>query len=433
MANAHLEDLADRIRPRAASNLLLWGIVAFVLVFFIWAAFAELDRSVRGTGRVIPSSELQKVSNLEGGVIERIFVRAGQRVRQGDPLVTLDPTATGSEFGSGSAAIGALEVKATRLEAEANGRTPVFATARDVAMADQIRIELALYQSRVSELAGLTGAANARLVQAQRAVAEAESAYRARIATRDARQAEARLLRPLVERGIEPRLSLIQAEGNADAAASEAAAAATAISRAQAAVAEARSSLMQAVSDWRSRASTELAATQAELAARRRAIPALAERVDRTTLRAPLPGTINRVLITTRGAAVQPGQPLVEIVPSDESLLIEVQIRPQDIGSVRMGQPAQVALTAYDRSLYGTLAGEVVGISPDAVSEERTGETFYIVRVRTASNALRDADGRTHPAGVGMIAEADLLGERRTVLQYILTPITRLTERAFRE
>lgn len=433
MAETHLEDLADRIKPRAASNLLLWGVVGFVLVFFIWAAFAELDRTVRGIGRVIPSSQLQVVSTLEAGIVEQIFVRSGQRVREGAPLVLLDATQSGAELGSGSAALSALEVKSARLEAEVAGRTPVFPAPRDDVMRDQIRIEQALYQARASELAGLTGVANARLSQAQRAVAEAQAAYSARVANRDARQAEARILRPLVERGIEPRLSLIQAEGAAAAAAGEAAGAAAAISRAQASVAEARSSLAQVTSDWRARASTELATTQAELAARRRALPALAERVQRTTVRAPLAGTVNRVLVTTRGSAIQPSQPLVEIVPSDESLLIEVRIRPQDIASVRMGQSARVAITAYDRSVYGTLEARVVAISPDAVNEERTGETFYLVRVRTSANALRDRQGRAFPIGPGMIAEADLLGDRRTVLQYILSPLTRLSERAFRE
>ncbi|MGE0180440.1 MAG: HlyD family type I secretion periplasmic adaptor subunit [Sphingomonas sp.] len=433
MAETHLEDLTDRIKPRAASNLLLWGIVGFVLIFLLWAAFAELDRTVRGMGRVIPSSELQVVTNLEPGIVEQIFVRGGQRVRQGDPLLLLDPTASGSELGSGAAALSALEARAARLEAEVAGRAPIFPAPRDDVMRDQIRIEEALYRSRTAELAGLTGAARARLAQADRAVAEAQAAYRARIASRDARQAEARILRPLVERGIEPRLSLIQAEGAAATAASEAAAAAAAITRAQASVAEARASLAQATSDWRARASTELATTQADLASRRRAIPALAERVQRTTLRAPLAGTVNRVLVATRGSAVSPNQPLVEIVPSEESLLIEVRIRPQDIASVRMNQTARVAITAYDRSVYGTLEGRVVAISPDAVNEERTGETFYLARVRTGANVLRDREGRAYPIGPGMIAEADLLGDRRTVLQYILGPLSRLSERAFRE
>lgn len=433
MTETHLEDLADRIKPRAASNLLLWGVVGFVVVFFLWAAFAELDRTVRGTGRVIPSSQLQVVSNLEPGIVQQIFVRSGQRVRAGDPLLLLDPTQSGAELGGGAAAISALEVKSARLEAEIAGRAPVFPTPRDAAMSDQIRIEAALYRARATELAGLTGAARARLEQAQRAVAEAQAAYQARVASRDARQAEARILRPLVDRGIEPRISLIQAEGAAAQAASDAAAAAAAISRAQAAVVEARASLSQAVSDWRARASTELAAAQADLAARRRLIPALAERVERTTVRAPLPGTVNRVLVTTRGSAVQASAPLVEIVPSEESLLIEVRVRPQDIASVRMSQSARVAITAYDRAVYGTLEAQVVAISPDAVIEERTGETYYVVRVRTAVNALHDRQGRSYQIGPGMIAEADLLGDRRTVLQYLMSPITRLSERAFRE
>ena len=184
MAETHLEDLTDRIKPRAASNILLWGIVGFVVVFLIWAAFAELDRTVRGMGRVIPSSELQVVSTLEPGIVEQIFVRGGQRVRAGDPLLLLDPTQSSSELGSGSAALSALEVKAARLEAEVAGRAPVFPAPRDAVMGDQIRIEEALYRARQAELAGLAGAAGARLSQAERAVTEAQATYQARVASR---------------------------------------------------------------------------------------------------------------------------------------------------------------------------------------------------------------------------------------------------------
>lgn len=433
MATTHLEDLTDRIKPRSASNLLLWGVVGFVVIFFVWAAFAELERTVRGIGRVIPSSQLQIVSNLEGGVVERIFVRAGQVVRANDPLLALDPTTTGAELGSGSAALAALEVKAARLEAEVAGREPVYPQARDALMAEQIAIEQGLHRSRMTERNSLLGAAQARQAQAQRAVAEAQAAYAARIAARDARQAEARILRPLVERGIEPRLALMQAESAAAVAASEAAAAAASIARAQASVVEARASYGQLDADWRARAATELAAAQTELGARRRALPALAERVDRTVLRAPLAGRVNRVLVTTRGGSVQPGQPVVEIVPSEETLLIEAQVRPEDIAFVRMDQEARVGITAYDRSVYGTLDGRVIGISPDAVVDERTGESHYVVRVRTTSNALRTEAGTVLPIGPGMVAEISLIGDTRTVLQYILTPITRLGERAFRE
>jgi adhesin transport system membrane fusion protein len=150
-------------------------------------------------------------------------------------------------------------------------------------------------------------------------------------------------------------------------------------------------------------------------------------------VRAPLPGRINRVLTTTRGGSIAPGAPLVEIVPSEESLLVEARVRPEDIAFVSLNQRAKIAITAYDRSVYGTLDGRVVGMSPDAVTEERTGETFYLVRVRTGETALRDQRGREMPIGPGMVAEVDLLGDTRTVLQYILSPITRLSETALRE
>ena len=433
MHGTHIEDLTDRIKPRTASNVLLWVVVGFVLVFFIWAAVAEIERTVRGMGRVIPSSQLQVVSNLEGGIVSEILVRQGQLVRTGDPLIRLDPTLSGAEFGSGEATLSALLVKIARLQAEVGGRSPVYPAAVSPVVADQIRIEQALHASRMADLSSLTSAAQSRVVQSERAVNEAQSNYQARVAARDARQAEVRILRPLVERGIEPRLSLAQAESAAAVAASEASAAASAIARASAAVAEARATLARVHQEWRALAATELATAQAELAARQRALPALASRLERTVVRAPLPGRISRVLVTTRGGSVAPGAPLVEIVPSEESLLIEARITPADIAFVRLNQEAKVAITAYDRAVYGQLDGRVVGMSADSVTDERTGEIFYVVRVRTSANALRDRNGRRLPIGAGMIAEVDLLGDSRTVLQYILSPITRLSETAFRE
>lgn len=433
MHGTHLEDLTTRIKPRTASNLLLWFVVAFIVTFFLWAGFTELDRTVRGQGRVIPSARLQVVSNLEGGVVQEILVHSGQLVRAGDVLLRLDPTATGSELGSGQSQVTSLQVKIARLIAEVQDREPIYPATSDPAIADQLRIEQALHASRLANLAGIIGAGQARIGEVQRSVAEAEATYRGRTSTYQQRQSEARIIRPLVERGIEPRLSLIQAESAADVARSEMEGAAETVARARSGVAEARSTLAQAHQEWRAQAATELATAQAELAARSRTLPALTNRMERTVLRAPLPGRINRVLITTVGGSVRAGEPVVEIVPSGDSLLIEARVKPADIAFVRLGQHARVAITAYDRSVYGLLDGSVVGISPDAMAEERTGETYYLVRVRTTENALRDPDGHPMPIGPGMVAEVDLLGDKRTILQYLLTPITRMGETAFRE
>ena len=433
MHGTHLEDLTTRIKPKTASNLLLWFVVAFIVAFFLWAGFTELDRTVRGQGRVIPSARLQVVSNLEGGVVQQILVHAGQLVRAGDVLIRLDPTTTGSELGSGQSQVTSLQVKIARLVAEIQDREPVYPATSDPAIADQVRIEQALHASRLGNLAGIIGAGQARIGEIQRGVAEAEATLRSRTTTYQQRLDEVRLIRPLVERGIEPRLSLIQAESAADVARSEMEGGVQAVARARTGVAEARSTLAQAHQEWRAQAATELATAQAELEARSRGLPALTNRMERTVLRAPLTGRINRVLVTTVGGTVRAGEPVVEIVPSGDSLLVEARVKPDDIAFVRLGQSARVAITAYDRSIYGLLEGSVVGISPDAVAEERTGETYYLVRVRTNENALRDPAGRPMPIGPGMVAEVDLLGDKRTVLQYLLTPITRMGETAFRE
>lgn len=427
----HLEDLADRIRPRAASNLLLWAILGFVVLFLIWAAFTQLDRTVRGQGRIIASSQLQVVSNLEGGIVDAILVRTGEQVREGQELVRLNRTLTGAELGSGQATLGALRAKIARLEAEVAGRSPDYPATGDAAMTAQVAIERSLHEARMANLSALNAAGQARLVQAQRAAAEAAATYDSRVSASDAARTELQAIRPLVERGIEPQLSLVRAQSAAAVAASDVAAASAAVARAQAGVAEARSVMAQQEQDWRSQAANELAAARAELAARQRALPALADKVERTEVRAPLAGRVNRVLVTTVGGSVGPGAPLVEIAPDRETLLVEAMILPKDIGTIRIGQRAKVDISAYESAVYGSLTGHVSAISPDAVANERTGQTYYIVQVRTDGN--RTGSGRKLAIGTGMTADVALLGDKRSVLSYLLTPITRLSEHAFRE
>jgi adhesin transport system membrane fusion protein len=428
----HFEDYVDRVRPATASNVLLWVILAFVAIFFIWAALTELDRTVRGQGRVIPSSQLQVVSNLEGGIVEAILVRVGQLVKRGDPLVRLDRTATGADLGSSQARYDALRARIARLEAEVAGRAPAFPSQGGPGLAEQVAIERGLYAARMADLNSLLAALGSSVVQAQRSVAEAQAALASKQSALRAAQNELSAMRPLVERGIEPRLTLIQAENAAAVASSDVAAGAASVSRAQSAVAQAQSTLAQQRQDWRSKAAQELATAQAEMVGLRRSMPALSARVARTIVRSPLAGRVNRVLVTTVGGTVGPGAPLVEIVPSEDSLFVEAQIRPDDIAWVRMNQEAKIDITAYDSSVYGSLDGKVVSISPDATLNERTGESFYTVRVAT-SDKLRDREGRPLDLGPGMIANVSLLGDKRSVLAYIFSPIAKLGESALRE
>ncbi|HEX4849006.1 MAG TPA: HlyD family type I secretion periplasmic adaptor subunit [Novosphingobium sp.] len=398
---------------RRSASMILWIVGAFFLLGVIWAAFTELDRTVMGMGRVVPSSKMQVVSNLEGGVIQEILVKPGQMVKKGDILVRLSPTLTGSELGSNEASVDALRAKVARLSAEVSGGTPNYAGVP----AQQIAIEQSLHAARKAELQGLLAAGNAR-------AAQADSMLAARRSNLAAAQRELEMIEPLAAREIVSRLDLVKAQNAVTVAQSEVAAA-------QAAASEARSATAQARSDWLSRAGLELTSAQAELNARQRAMPALSDKVDRTTIRAPMTGRVNRVLVTTVGGTVSAGMPVAEIVPSDESLYIEAAVRPQDIGNVRMGQKASVEITAYRSTVYGKLDGEVISISPDAVLNEKTGESFYTVEVRTSSVLVHE--GQKLPIGPGMIANVSLLGDKRSVLSYIFSPLTRVSEHAFRE
>jgi membrane fusion protein, adhesin transport system len=425
-----IEAFETRVRPRLLSSLLLWLIAAFFLIFVLWAALTEIDRSVRAQARVIPSSQLQVVSNLEGGIVSDILVATGQKVKQGQPLLKLSPIIGNAELGSGEASVAALLAKVTRLNAEVTGRTPIFA---GVEIAGPFAAERALYVARQSELTAIQNAARARSEQAYRALAEAQATLAARQSVARQARDEAAMIRPLVEQGYEPRLSLMKLEAQAQTANSESAAAAAAVGRARAQIAEATAEQAQQTGDWRSRAATELAAANAELAVRQKMLPALSDRLRRADVIAPVSGRVNRVLVTTPGAAITPGSPLVEIVPSNDSLIIEALVKPKDIGSVKIGQPASVNITAYDSAVYGALKAVVISISPDTIVNEKTGASFYFVHVRTTAIALRDASGKPLPIGAGMTAEVNLLGEKRSILSYVFSPITKLVRNAFRE
>ena len=429
----HLEDFVDSIEPGKASKMLFWGITLFFILFIAWAAFAEIDRTVRGMGRVIASSELQVVSSLDGGILEDILVRPGDDVAAGQPLLRLDPTETGANLGSTEATAQALDMKVARLSAEVTGRAPRYPAPADEEAAQQLEIEKALYASRQASLRSALSAGQAQLQRSRQSVAEAEAAIDSRQSTVSRTQAELAAIRPLVENGIEPRMSLTRAESEAATARSDLAGANASLGRAQAQVAEAVANLASIRQDWREQAAGELAVAQAEFEARSSTLPALQERVQRTILRAPIAGKVSRVLVTTRGSAVNPGEPLVEMVAQEDSLLVEARVSPQDIGNVRIGQKAKVGITAYDQAVFGTLQGTVTTISADSIQDPQSGEIYYLVRVMTQQNALEGPGGQDLAIGPGMVADISLLGDKRTVLQYILTPITRLSETAFRE
>jgi adhesin transport system membrane fusion protein len=430
---AALASAPDHIKERDLASLLLWVIAALTVSLILWASLATVQEVVQGNGKVIPSSRLQVVSNLEGGVVSQILVKAGERVTQGQTLLRLDDTATSADFARSDTSIDALKARAARLEAEARGRSLVFPAALETAAPALVANERALHNAQIASFESEREIARSRLQQAERAALQAAAEAGARREQLALAEREVATLKPLVEKGVEPQMSLVRAQSAERQARNALDAAIAAERRAKAGQAEAQSGVRNVEQRFRATASEGLATTRAEIAAQSQAMPALAERLARTDVKAPVSGIVNRVLVTTVGGTVRPGEPLVEVVPAGDTLIIEAAIKPQDISFVRLGQKANVKISAYDYSVYGTLPGVVEQIAPDAIVNERTGEAHFTIRVRTDTTGLKDDAGKALPIGAGMTAEVDVLGRDRSIMNYLLTPVSRLKDNAFRE
>ncbi len=423
---------AEDRRPSRMAHLLLYTIAAFVIAAMVWAGFSHLDTVTRGQGRVVPSLQLQRVANLEGGIVRAILVHPGEAVAKGQVLVRLDPTQVSAELGRGSATRDSGAARIARLEAELARGEPRFPADLAARAPAQVETERSLWRARRIELAAALSVADAKLSGAQRALGEAEADITTRTQARLYAARDLAMIAPLVAHGVEPEAERMRAEAALAQARGQEGTATAARARAQAGVTEARAEALSIRERFRSQTVDALSQARAEFAATGPALPALADRVARTEVRAPIAGTVNRVLVATVGGIVRAGDPLVEIVPAEDALVIETRVTPRDIGFIRPGQAATVKLTAYDYAIYGGLKGRVERISPDAVVDESAKESFYTVRVVT-HQLLRDAAGRPLPIVPGMIAEVDVLGRPRTVLSYLLTPLDRVRETAMRE
>ena len=430
---AEADRAVEPLPASAASRLMLWSITGFTAVMIAWASVAEVNESAIAPGRIVPQRPLQVISNLEGGVVADIFVHPGDRVVAGQPLLRLDPGTAAADFGRGTVSANALSARILRLEAEASGLVPMFPAALVTAAPGAVEAERALWQAHARDVANAVAGSKARLDGATRTLAEAEATAAASAEARAQAAREVAMMAPLVDKGIEPRLTLDRARSALVQAEASATGTAQAVARSRASVAEARSATASAEDRWRAEASSDLTVARAELAGQQAGLPSLRRRVERADLRSPVSGTVQRVLVSTIGSAVAPGAPLVEVVPTEGALAVAARVRPRDIGLVHLGQSALIKVTAYDSSIYGKLKGRVTRISPDAVVDDRGLDGWYEVRIETPSRSLKGPGGRPVMVGTGMVTEVNLLGAPRTVLSYLMSPVTKLRDDAFRE
>jgi adhesin transport system membrane fusion protein len=421
----------EDLRPKFLTHIFLFVIIAFFVTFFAWASWATLEEVTRGEGRVIPSRQTQIVQNLEGGIVAAILVREGQIVEEGDVLMRIDNVRAASDFRERRSRYFALQAALARLDAEVSGTEPEFPPEAQVSAPAIVAAETSLFLSRQEALGDEIDILQRQKEQRQQELVELKQRERQYTESLRLAREELGIVAPLAERRVVSQSELLQLQRQVNDLSGELDQTRLAIPRVEAAVAETEDRVDNARSRFRSEAFREMSALQSELNGITEVIAAGQDRVSRTEVRSPVRGTIKELKFNTIGGVIQPGDPIVEITPLDDTLLVEARVRPADIAFLRPDLPAMVKITAYDFSIFGGLEGRVEQISADTITDER-GESFYRVRVRTDETSLGTAE---KPLEIipGMTAQIDVITGEKTVLDYLMKPILKARDEALRE
>ena len=411
------------------SRLLIWVSLATVLVLLIWACLGFIDEVVRGQGKVVPSRQVQVVQSLDGGIVKEILVHPGEHVEKGQVILRIDPTRYGSSLGENKAELLALKAKAARLQALASGEA--FKVPEDVQVAapQLVEMERRMWESRSQELNTNVNIARDQLRQRQQELRETQANRDQATSSCSLTSEELSVTRPLLKSGAVSEVDLLRLQRDVARFCGEARAAGAQVGRIQAAIQEAERKIQESELNMRNQSRAELSEAQAKLGTLEQGKVALEDRVKLAEVRSPVRGTVNTLMANTVGGVVQPGKDILDIVPLDDTLLMEVQVNPRDIGFLHFGQEAEVKFTAYDFAIYGGLQGKLEQIGANTVTDEK-GNSFYVVKVRTEKAHVGD---NSRPIIPGMQAEVHILTGKRTLMQYLLKPILRAKSNALIE
>lgn len=417
--------------PRVV-RITLWAILGFFIIMIAWASLAEIDEVTRGDGKAIPSSRLQKIQNLEGGIVAEVFVHEGEVVKAGAPLLRLDDTRFRSNAGEPEADRLALEARIQRLTAQLDGKETLTLSPDIVEKSPDIANgEMELFASvnkRIqSELSGL----DEQLVQKKQELLDYQAKGEQYRRSLGLLQQEISMSEPLVAKGAISKVEVLRLRRSEVETRGQLESVTLSVPRAQAAIKEIESKMGETRGRYRSEALSQLNEARTELSKLTATGKAIEDRVNRTLVTSPVRGIVQQLMVNTIGGVIQPGNDLVEIVPLDDTLLIEAKIRQQDIAFLRPGQEAMVKFTAYDFTIYGGLKAKLEQISPDTVTD-KDGKSFYVIRLRTEKNHL-GSDEKPLIIIPGMVASVDIITGKKTILAYLLKPILRARAEAFRE
>ncbi|MEY3123624.1 MAG: hypothetical protein RLZZ573_144 [Pseudomonadota bacterium] len=414
--------------PRGA-RIVVWLSLGALMILILWAAFAVLDEVTRGEGKVIPSKQIQVLQSLDGGIVSEILVKEGQSVKAGDLLLKVDPTRMVSSLRENRSQYLSLLAKAARLRALADGARFVPPPEVQKEAPEIIEQERALYASRRAELDATMGVGRQQASQRSQELISAKARREQASQSYSLTARELEMTRPLTKTGAVSDVELLRLERDVARYRGERDSANSDIPRLESSVLEAGRKIQEIDLTFRNIARSELSEANAKLNALSEGSTALEDRVNQTEIRSPVNGTVKQLKINTVGGVVQPGKDVIELVPSDDALLLEARVLPKDIAFLRPGQKAVVKFTAYDFSTYGGLDATLEHIGADSVVDEK-GNAYFLVRVRTLSSTIGT---QQFPIIPGMVAEVDILTGKKSVLSYLLKPILRAKAKAMTE
>ena len=434
MSDREFKQLARELagKQRHSSSMLLLLIIALVSVVFVWAAVTEIDSVVRGDGKTVSEAQNQLVQSSEPGVVRKRYVNEGDFIKEGELLFDIDPIDAKTKLDQYQKRYSALSVKSIRLKAEVENITPSFPPSILEAAPNSVSTELALYRARLDDLNTKSSILEQRRIQKLNEIQELKINFNAASKGLALIRREIATLEPLVKSGLAPETRLIALQREEEASIGIANSAESGQKRLLSGLEEIDEQLKAERQTYKTSSLTEFSDIQVEMEELKARIPALEDRVERTSVRSPVDGVINRIHYMTTDAYINTGDVLLEIVPTGSELIVETKIDPKDIADIVIGQEVKVSLTAYDPSKFGRIDGSVTSISADAIPNEQTGMQYYLVDVSLHGTIYED-NGDEVIILPGMVASIDVLSGKRTILDYFWQPISKTRDTAFRE
>ena len=429
----YMKSLSSAVLEKStmSSRLILWVIIISMGWLIFWANSAEIDEIARGSGKVIPTHKIQVVQNLEGGIISKVFVKEGDIVKVDQPLLKLQDIRFSSSFEENNIKVSELKAKMVRLNAEAHDKPLIVPNSTDKNFQSLLLDEEGLYYSDISQLQSSLDVILSQLKQRKNELVEAKAKKRQFQRSLGLIEEEISIKKPLVERGVVPDIDFITLKREKNDIMGSLEAATLSIPRIRSTIEESKKKYDEVKLIFQNKAKRELNEVKAEYSRIKESMTALGDRVYRTVVRSPVAGTIKQLFVNTRGGVIKPGMDIVEIVPNEDSLIIEAKMKPSDIAFLHVGQKAIIKLTAYDFSIYGGLEGEVGFISADTITDD-DDNTFYLVHVKADKDYLDYKNEKLY-VKVGMVTSVDVLTGKKTVLDYLLKPILKAKNSALRE